>query len=72
MTENYTADLARTPWTVDGTGAMVGSVVAALDALTSAGIKTARIAGVMKPAAEGAAPAVPATEPAPVPEEEKK
>ncbi len=72
MTEDYSADLARTPWTVDGTGAMVGGVVSALDALAAAGVKTARIAGVMKPAAEGGSPAAPATETPPVPGEEKK
>jgi hypothetical protein len=51
---------------------MVGGVVSALDALATAGVKTVRITGVQKPAAEGGSPAVPATEPAPVPEEEKK
>jgi biopolymer transport protein ExbD len=72
MTEGYAADVEKTPWTVDGTGAMVGGVVSAIDALQAAGVRTVRITGVMKPAAEGSAPAVPATDTPPVPGEEKK
>jgi len=78
MLEGYTADVEKTPWTIDGTGAMVGGVVSAMDSLVNAGVKQARIVGVRKPAAEGEAPAEPVKEPQPepkpepVPEEEKK
>ena len=51
MAEDYAAEVDRTPWTVDGTGAQAGGVVAALDALANAGVKSARIAGVRRPGA---------------------
>jgi hypothetical protein len=66
MLEGYTADVEKTPWTIDGTGAMVGGVVAAMDSLANAGVKQARIVGVRKPGPAGDAP------PEPKPEEEKK
>jgi hypothetical protein len=56
MAEGYAADVEKTPWTVDGTGAMAGSVVAALDALAASGIKAVRLAGVHGPAAPKAPP----------------
>ncbi len=53
MTEGYSKDVEKTPWTVDGTGATAGSVIAAFDALAGAGVKQVRITGVRKPAEGG-------------------
>lgn len=71
MAEGYAADVEKSPWTVDGTGAMAGNVVVALDALAAAGIKAARLAGVHGPG-EAKAPPAPENPPAPEkPAEEK-
>jgi biopolymer transport protein ExbD len=48
----YSESADETPWTVDGTGALAGGVVAALDALRSAGVKTVRLAGIRKGASK--------------------
>ncbi|MCK6478893.1 MAG: hypothetical protein L6R43_01735 [Planctomycetes bacterium] len=50
--EGYSADPDQTPWTVDGAGASAGGVVAALDALRDAGVKTIRVAGLRRGGAE--------------------
>ncbi len=71
MTEGYSKDVEKTPWVVDGTGAMAGGVIAALDALAGAGVKVARIAGVRKPVAGAPEPEKPAPPEKPA-EEEKK
>lgn len=50
MEKDYSADVESTPWTLDATGASAGGVISALDALTTAGVKTVRIQGLKKPA----------------------
>lgn len=45
----YSDDPNETPWTVDGSGATAGGVVAALDALRTAGVKAVRLAGIRRP-----------------------
>lgn len=46
----YSENPDETPWTVDGAGAMAGGVVAALDALKAAGVKSVRLAGIRREA----------------------
>ena len=46
--EGYSAEVDETPWLLEGTGAGAGGVIAALDALRSAGVKTVRIPGVVR------------------------
>ena len=63
--EGYSDEADRTPWTVDGSGASVAGVVAAVDALAQTGIPKVRLAGVTKAAPEPETPAEPAAPPPP-------
>ena len=65
--EGYSDEADRTPWTVDGSGASVAGVVAAVDALAQTGIPKVRLAGVTKAVPEAEKPAEPAAPPPPPP-----
>jgi hypothetical protein len=71
MEAGYAGSVDRTPWTVEGKGAMVAGVVAALDTLRSAGVPSVRIAGVARAAPAAAAPAEGKPDGEPKPPEEK-
>jgi len=49
FTPGYSGDVAKTPWSVDGSGATAEGVIRALEGLAKAGVQKVRMAGLSRP-----------------------